>query len=250
VAGKSHDRGSLPEGYRFESGSGAVPTGALDLLDREFGEGYAWEGFDELYYAGMALADFIIAEDGICVGVCLGRHLTSEEVAGETELFGLPQLTGMRMAAVETLAVDSEHRGRRLGSVLVGEMTGRLLEDKRLHLGIPSALMAHSWLRPASCSEPLFLRSGFTVRGHFAGFWTERSIREPFDCPVDSIPCQCVASICVRDIEQPKQPRVRSARGSSSIRIAKRGAPVDLEVPAHPPLRTMMARGFQRSVEV
>ena len=247
---KRGQSGSLPEGYRLEQGTGEVPSGALELLDREFGKGYAWEGFDELYYAGQALADFVIAEDGICVGVCLGRYLTSEEVAIEVDFFGLPQLAGMRMSTVETLAVDSKHRGRRLGSVLVGEMIGRLLEDRRLHLGVPSALMANSWIRPESCSEPLFLRSGFIVRGRYPGFWTERSIQEPFDCPVDRIPCRCVASILVKDIEQPKEPRTRSARGSNSIRIAKRGAPVDLEVPEHPPLRTMMARGFHRSGEI
>jgi hypothetical protein len=66
-------------------------------------------------------------------------------------------------------------------------------------------------------------------------FWTERSITEPFDCPVDSIPCHCEASTVIREIEQPE------VRVISSIRLLRPGTDI-FGRPEHAPLRTMMTR--------
>jgi GNAT superfamily N-acetyltransferase len=223
----------LPEGYTLAE-EGEVPASALELLDEEFGAGYAWEGFDDLYYDGEALGHFALAEDGSTAGVCLGRYLTRAEVAGWADIVGLPDLAEVRMSTVETLAVHPDHRGRGLGSRLIGSMVDALLEDERLFTGQPSALMANCWLRPSSGSEPLFLRAGFTVRGHVFDFWTERSEMEPWECPVDLIPCHCRASNVIREIEQPR------VRTTSDMRLVQRRR----ERPEHAPVRTMFTRGL------
>jgi len=221
---------------------GEVPEGALELLDAEFGEGYAWKGFDQLYYAGEAVGHFALAEDGTCAGVCLGRYMTAQETEWWANAVGLPEFRDVLMSTVETLAVHPSHRGRRLGSSLVDGMIDTLLQDERLHAGYPSVLMANCWIRPSSCSEPLFLRAGFTVRGRVFDFWTERSRDGSFDCPVDRIPCHCTISNVIREIEQPE------VRISSNIKLRRAGTNIFGEM-EHAPLRTMMTRRLRKPTE-
>ncbi len=175
---------------RLAPGDTNAAAAAAALLSRELGDGLyrpAWLLED----AASPGAGVWLARPDAPVGAAVARMLGPGDGA-YYDAFGDAVAGLLRDAAgsFEALAVEPEHRGAGLGSLLA-----RTSLDWMRERGCAVAVTL-SWRPPAgSRSAGLFRRLGMREGPTVERFYLEESVRDGWTCPVCRGPCTCAATL-------------------------------------------------------
>jgi ribosomal protein S18 acetylase RimI-like enzyme len=171
------------------SGVGTAGSAAA-LLNRELGDGlYLPEWL--LEDAASRDACVLVARLAAPVGAAVARMLGPDDGA-YYRCFGaaVDDVLAVTAGSLEALAVDPEHRGNGVGTLLT--VAGL---DWMRERGC-RAVVALSWCPPGgSLSAGLFRRLGMREGPTADRFYYEESVRNGWSCPVCHGPCTCAATL-------------------------------------------------------
>lgn len=180
---------------RNTDGSRSELEQAVALLNSGLGEGY---------YTLNQMSDALLNEKGSFLLVAMLNADLAGVFFGEVSRPDneSPVITKVRNA------------GFVLPTCYIGLMRGLLVSAKYRNAGVGNALFVSSitefvkrdvhclvgtlWNHPQNAVKTFFLNNGFAFLGQVTRFWWADSVQYQFACPVCGNPCQCSASIYLK----------------------------------------------------
>jgi ribosomal protein S18 acetylase RimI-like enzyme len=185
---------------------------ALDLLRTELGARYITPGAFAKYVAADGTQPYRCAWIAVdrhshrFVGVLIAEIVTEQtfeesllehykSLAHSHELYRLRNST---TGLIKSMAVDPAYTRRGVGTDLVRAA----LADLEAHGA--RMFYALGWVRPdGTCPiKGVLTAEGFAASVEIEDFWTQDSITNSYDCPIDGNPCHCSALLLIKPLSR------------------------------------------------